>query len=262
MAFPFFIQKLTMLRHTKDLSYYTSSLLPLPHGMFTSSGGTSKGNFASLNLSYGVGDAPDKVTANRGLVSRALQLEHLVAVNQIHSDQILVFDTLSPGTVKDTYDAIITRRPNTGLLIQQADCQAILLHDATTQSIGAIHCGWRGSVQNIIAKTIAAMKNHFNVNPNDLRAAISPSLGPCCAEFVNYRKELPKWMWDFQSNQNYFDFWAMSQFQLSAAGLCKDNIETAAVCSRCNNEFFSYRRAVKTGHKITGRNGTVIGLKT
>jgi hypothetical protein len=88
-------------------------------------------------------------------------------------------------------------------------------------------------------------------------AGIGPSLGPCCAEFVNYRQEIPSGLWAYRRDTVYFDFWAMTRDQLNAAGVCEDHIETSRLCTRCNSDrFFSYR-----GEKRTGRFPAVIGLR-
>ena len=150
--------------------------------------------------------------------------------------------------------------PGTGLLIQQADCQAILLEAPGGLAVAAAHCGWRGSVLNIIGTTVAALCSTCGAAPETLRAAISPSLGPCCAEFVHYRTELPAWTHAYQVRPNHFDFWAISRRQLVEAGLRPEHIDTAGLCTRCNQQFFSYRRAAKTAGGVTGRNGSIIGL--
>jgi len=240
--------------------FFTSDLLPVPHGCFTCQGGVSTPPFASLNLSYATGDNPEKVAMNRARSLKALGLRHLVSVKQIHGDHILLAREDHQDQEVEGYDAIISDRPDTGILIQQADCQAILLWAPQPRVIAAIHCGWRGSVQGIIGKTIEAMRHHFGVDPGVLRAVISPSLGPCCAEFINYRSELPEWMHAYQARANYFDFWAISHRQLQEAGVKDAFIDLAGICTRCNLQFFSYRRAVSTADGITGRNGSVIGL--
>ena len=51
----------------RPLPRYTSSLLTVPHGLFTSAGGVSSGPFAALNLSFHVGDREDNVRSNRAL---------------------------------------------------------------------------------------------------------------------------------------------------------------------------------------------------
>lgn len=240
--------------------YYTSALLPVPHGMFTCAGGVSNGHFASLNLSYHVGDRDELVGRNRELARSALGLARLLSVHQVHGDRVLAATDQGASEEVAGYDAIISNQPGVGLLIQQADCQAVLLADEKMGVVAAVHCGWRGSVLGIIAKTIARMHEVFGVEPEELRAVISPSLGPCCAEFVNFRRELPEWMHTYQAQPAYFDFWAISRRQLTDAGLHASRIDTAGLCTRCGTDFFSHRRASRTANGVTGRNGSIIGL--
>ncbi len=250
----------SMQLNNDALPYYTSALLSVPHGMFCCGGGISTEPLAPFNLSYSVGYQADRVVANRSRAQVALGLTHLVSVKQTHSDHVLGIEQPHFALEPEGYDAMISTLPGTGLLIQQADCQAILLSAPQQGVIAAIHSGWRGSVLDIIGKTIRRLQEHYAVAPDNLLAAISPSLGPCCAEFINYRKELPMWMHAFQVRPLFFDFWAISRHQLLRAGLLPEHIEIASVCTCCNQQFFSYRRATKTGNGVTGRNGSIIGL--
>ncbi len=248
-----------------DLLFSTSPLITTPHAMFSRQGGVSASPFTDLNLSFSVGDDPAAVRDNREKVKRQLNVQYLASAVQVHGDQVTVVkDITSDQEYKDT-DALITGQKGVGLLIQQADCQAVLLYDPQRKVIGAVHSGWKGSVANIIAKTVRAMQEHFGTSPGDLRAVISPSLGPCCAEFVHYEKELPLPFHQWQVTANYFDFWAISRWQLKEAGVRDENIEAMGICTVCNEDFFSYRRASKTGDLlgkpgITGRNGSTISL--
>jgi len=231
--------------------------LPVVHAVFRRHGGISPLPFDSLNVSFGVGDEAAHVRENRIKIKRALGLPVLVSARQVHGDRVLAVEAMQPEDWEaEGYDALITNRSGVGLMIQQADCQAVLLADTKLRAIGVCHAGWRGSVANIIAKTIRAMQQHFAVEPRDLLAAVSPSLGPCCAEFVNYHKELPESFRAFRADGDKFDFWAISRKQLQEAGVPSGNIEIASICTVCNADFFSYRR-----QKITGRFASVIALQ-
>jgi polyphenol oxidase len=237
-------------------------LAELPHGMFCRHGGTSKPPFSSLNLSFSVGDNPASVTANRQAVKQYLGLAHLVSAVQVHGDRVVLAENIQEDMEYPAADALITQQQGVGLLIQQADCQAVLFHDPVRHAVAAAHSGWKGSALNIISATVRMMQRHCGTNPADLRAVISPSLGPCCAEFVNWHTELPAFMHQHQVRENHFDFWAVSQEQLLAAGLQERNIECVGICTVCDSRFFSYRRAVKKQGRpgITGRCGSVIAL--
>jgi YfiH family protein len=228
----------------------------LVHGVFGRRGGVSRPPYDSLNVSFGVGDDPDLVRANRALLKQALTITTLVSARQVHGDRVLVVDAGPAEDIEaDGYDALITKG-RAGLMIQQADCQAVIIHDPATPALGLAHAGWRGSVADIVGITVRAMTAAFGSTPAQLLAAISPALGPCCAEFVNYRQELPSWMHEFQVRPNYFDFPAITVQQLLAAGLRRENISKAGVCTRCNSAYYSYRRS-----RITGRFATVAALR-
>jgi YfiH family protein len=226
------------------------------HGIFRRYGGESKPPFDSLNVSFGVGDDPERVRRNRRRIKMALNLPYLVSSRQVHQDRVLVVDRAPESDFEaDGFDALITDQRGIGLMIQQADCQAVLLADPALKAIGICHVGWRGSVANIIGKTVTLLEQQFGVNPANLLAAVSPSLGPCCAEFVNYRQELPEVFWTFQTTANHFDFWSISGMQLQDAGVLPENISISGICPVCDPAFFSYRR-----EKKTGRFASVLGI--
>jgi copper oxidase (laccase) domain-containing protein len=89
-------------------------------------------------------------------------------------------------------------------------------------------------------------------------AGIGPSLGPCCAEFVNYTREIPRRFWHYRVSECHFDFWAITRAQLCQAGVVADNVYTSEICTRCNPQaFYSYR-----GQRVTGRFAAAIGLRS
>ncbi len=215
-------------------------------------GGVSPPPFASLNVSFGVGDIADRVEANRLLVKESLGLNRLISARQVHGDGILA---IGAPPVKDQeydgYDALITNQPGVGLMIQQADCQAVVLYDPVAHVVANVHAGWRGSAANIVARTIERMRADFGTDSSRVMAAISPSLGPCCAQFVNYPAELPPEFHPFQVRPGYFDFWAITRWQLQDAGVRSTNIRTTGICTRCDPNYFSYRREGQTGRVAT-----------
>ena len=182
---------------------------------------------------------------------------HLVSARQVHGSRVFnAKESLEADLEVEGFDALITNVPGLGLMIQQADCQAVMLFGPEKMAIGIAHAGWRGSINDVISRTVIAMGNAFATAPADLIAAISPSLGPCCAEFIHYKDELPVSLHGYQVRPNYFDFWAISRDQLCTAGVRPENIHIAGICTCCNRDYFSYRRERKTG-----RFASMIGLK-
>jgi YfiH family protein len=248
------------VRHT----FKNISRLPgLCHGVFARHGGVSQPPYASLSVGWSNGDQPEAVRHNLNLVRETLRLESLLGTFQIHGDAIQLIDACMVAAAEGSTtllqappgDALVTRMHGIGLMIKIADCQAVFLVDPVREVIANVHCGWRGNVKNILGKVVRFLEVEFGCRPPDLLAAISPSLGPCCAEFRNFRRELPEAFWDFQPTPGYFDLWAISHRQLLEAGLQPENIEFAGRCTVCEREhFFSYR-----AEKITGRMAAVIG---
>lgn len=254
-----------LTRHeAQGLVWYEFPLLTafpkLQHRIWTRRGGVSPAPFASLNLSYSVGDDPERVRQNRRLIREAMGLEELLSVGQTHGPHCLILtgrQQIPAGRELKGIDILITDLPGVGLLIKQADCQAVILYDPVRQVVANIHCGWRGNVQNVLGQAVARLQEVFGSRPRDLYAGISPSLGPCCAEFQNYRQEWPERFWSYRDNDGFFDLWRLSRDQLAAAGIPANQIQIAGICSReAAADFFSYRR-----ERVTGRNGTVVALR-
>jgi YfiH family protein len=237
-----------------------SDTVSAPHVMLTRQHGVSPPPYDSLNISYGVGDMPANVAKNRLRIKEMLGIRYLASARQVHAKRVYSVGSITGDVEVDGYDALVTERPDIGLLIQQADCQAILLHDPFRPAIGAIHCGWRGNVTNIIRSTIDQMRKNYRTDPSALHAVISPSMGPCCGEFIHFRTQLPSNYQQFQPIPGHFDFRAISRDQLIKAGVLEGNIDMIDVCTVCNTNFFSYRRTMKKGGKQTGRQGSIICL--
>ncbi|MBF0509360.1 MAG: peptidoglycan editing factor PgeF [Deltaproteobacteria bacterium] len=251
----------------KGLTYYTFPKLnafdAVKHGAFTRSGGVSPPPYGSLNLSISTGDHPENVAVNLTLIREMMTARLIVSGHQEHGSRVAVIrqadnpDQQLGHLDTGTCDALVTNSPGLALLVKQADCQAVLLYDPVNRVVANVHSGWRGSVAGVVPKTVAVMVTEFGSSTQDLVAGIAPSLGPCCAEFKNYHKELPEFFLSFMDRPNYFDFWAITRRQLIQAGLSDINIETSGLCTRCRTDlFFSYR-----GEGVTGRFGSAIMLR-
>jgi YfiH family protein len=238
----------------------------LVHGVFGRHGGVSQPPYDTLNVAWSNGDNPDAVCENLARVQRTIGTPRLVAARQVHGTDIQVVDATMLAQATERFgvllvppaDALVTRLSGIGLLIKIADCQAVFLVDPRRKVLANVHCGWRGSVQNILGKVVQLLEERFQCHPADLLAAISPSLGPCCAEFRHYREELPESLWSFRQELQHFDFWAISRWQLRNAGLRAEHIEVAGRCTVCEHDrFFSYRAA-----KVTGRMAAVLAWQS
>lgn len=251
----------TALKNTNFGTFAGHSGTPCCYGLFARHGGASDAPYDSLNVGMYVGDQPKTVATNRQQVQKAMRTSTLLSARQVHGLGVYCLtEPLNEDREVDGFDALVTDIPDVGLMIQQADCQAVLLFDPRREVIAAIHCGWRGSVLQIVPQVIEVMAHNYGTISTDLQAVISPSLGPCCAEFVNYKSELPPGFLQFMAGDNHFDFWQITRAQLTEAGLAQANIQTAGHCTCCSEDYFSYRRATRQGGEPTGRNCSVIAL--
>jgi polyphenol oxidase len=232
----------------------------LYHGIFGRKGGVSRPPYESLNVGHGIGDDAETVRKNRDLISRALGGNPLFFPRQVHGADVFVLAGEKgdvPPVRPPSADALVTDRKGLLIAVQTADCQPVFLYDPRLRIAAVVHCGWRGSVQNVLGRTVLEMKERFGCRPESLRGAIGPSLGPCCAEFVNFEQEFPRRFWKYRLAGDRFDLWSLSLGQLKEAGIPAEGIEIGGICTRCRTDiFFSYR-----GEKVTGRFAAVIGFK-
>ena len=237
-----------MIKNVKDqVVYYTFELLaPYPelrHAVMGRRGPDGE----DWTFSYRNGVAPEAINTNVDKACRALGLLNPAQVGQVHGARALIlapgenYRPRKPNEVFQGFDAIVSAFGHS-LMIKVADCQGLIVYDPTSRALALIHSGWRGSVQNVIGRTIKTMVSMFKLDPANFLACCAPSLGPCHAEFVNYRAELPEDFWEFKDESDRFYFTAISRRQLVEVGLKGDNVEFSGVCTRCSEDFWSYRR--------------------
>ncbi|MCF8044261.1 MAG: peptidoglycan editing factor PgeF [Desulfarculaceae bacterium] len=231
------------------------------NGVFTRRGGVSHAPFDSLNTSFSTGDDPESVSRNRQRIVQTLDAQSVpVYINQVHGDRTVEVDA---GSWDNPFgppaaDGMVTAHPKRLLVIQVADCQSVMLYDPVKRVAANVHAGWRGSIRNIVGKCIEHMASRFGTRPKDLLAGVGPSLGPCCAEFVNFENEIPPRLHGYRTEKEgvFFDFRKMSADHMVQKGVKAANIELMDFCTKCRPDlFYSYRR-----DKVTGRFASAIGI--
>ena len=163
-------------------AYLTAPNIAARHAFSTRLGGVSTGVLESLNLSVRRGDTPENVRENwRRLGAAAgLDLTRAVYARQVHSADVRIAhaaDAQPPEMEpRFTCDGFVTNEPGVPLAVFMADCLPALLHDPAAGVTGAVHCGWRGSVADILGAAVAQMCA-LGAHPADIRAAIGPGIG-------------------------------------------------------------------------------------
>jgi YfiH family protein len=252
-----------MIRHDSNgIVYYTFEALArygeLVHGVTSRHGGVSTGAWASLNLTKGNGDDPERVEENLRRVCAAFGAPRsdLVSPNQRHTANAARVGVEDRGRVLANIDTLYTDEAHVPVLLRYADCTPVLLYDPRHRALALIHSGWRGTVAGAIPAAIAGLSNAYGSSPSDLVAGIGPAIGPCCYEVgeevldavhATFREPdtlLPR----NGSSRRHFDLWSANRRWLVEAGV--QQIEVAEICTACHiEEFFSYRGGKgRTGH--------------
>lgn len=230
------------------------------HCFSTKHGGVSSGIYESMNLGFNRGDLEKNVRDNYNLLCSVIGIDtdDLVFSNQIHEDKIIIVNVgdRGKGLTKESniigVDGLITGDKGVALVTSYADCVPLYFLDPVRQVIGLSHAGWRGTVKKIGAKTIDMMKERFGSRPEDILAAIGPSIGVCCFEVsedvkIEVEKMFNRDIIDKivipRGNKKYMiDLWQANEYVLLEAGILKNHIEKTDICTMCNkNDLFSHR---------------------
>ena len=236
------------------LEYLSAEGISAAHCFTTRLGGVSQGSLASLNIGMGRGDDPQNVVENYRILGNILDFDpkKLVLTHQIHTDTVRVVTKADhQGFDHHQYppcDGLVTRDPGTALVIFTADCTPVLLHDPVTGAVGACHAGWRGTALDIAGKTVRAMAVHFGCDPQNIRAAIGPNLGPCCFEtdadvpqaMVQTYGDAAKAHIRAVGEKYYVNLKAINALSLQQAGV--RHIEISTACTKCDPDtYWSHR---------------------
>jgi len=126
-------------------------------------------------------EAWDAVAAAVGLGGEAL-----VRARQVHGVAALVRrrDAATPLALAGlpSADLLLTDDPAAAVAVQTADCVPLLLADGRRGAVAAVHAGWRGLAEGAPAIAAVRLAGEFGSRPEDLLAAIGPTIGACCYE--------------------------------------------------------------------------------
>ena len=237
------------------------------------SGGVSAGPYATLNLSFSVGDDPGCVLENRRRLAAAFGADpgDFVFARQVHgagvsivadadrgSGALCVDDAIGSVGEAGGADALVTASPGVALAILTADCVPIVLHDPVAGVLACVHAGWRGTVAGVTAVAIAVMQglgarpsdviagigpaigaDRYQVGP-DVHEAVSRSFGPAAPGFIRPDPSVPgRWLLDLPSANRH---------ALREAGVPGPQIHTTdLVTGPASGHFFSDRTARPCG---------------
>jgi YfiH family protein len=251
------------------IRYLTFDSLPahVVHGVISRRGGVSPMPWESLNVGGTVGDEKDRVLENRRLSFGAFDrpMDSMFHVWQVHSVDAVCADAPVDAAVDLTKaDIILTDRPDVTLYMRFADCVPLLFHDPAKQVVGLAHAGWLGTVRGAGRTAVQTMQKRYGSHPEDILAAIGPSIGPdhyevgpdVIARVQDAFGKRTDELIESRQGRTYLDLWAANRVQLERAGVTQ--IENPRVCTACHLEDWFSHRAEKGR---TGRFGALIALQ-
>lgn len=264
-----------------DILYFTFNGLEntgiVKHCFSSRLGGVSKGHLSTMNLSYTRGDEKECVDENYRRIAKVLgcKIEDIVCSDQTHTTNVkkVMADDKGKGIVKPRdykdIDGLITDEPGIALATFYADCVPLYIVDPVHHAIGLSHSGWRGTVKRMGAVTLKKMKEEYGTKPEDVYAAIGPSICQDCYEvskdvadefreaFLAQRDE-DKLLYQKSEEKFQLNLWYANYCVFREAGVPEKNIEVTDVCTCCNPDILFSHRASKG---MRGNLGAFLMLK-
>ena len=245
------------IENNKDgLIYMSSDKISARHVFTTRHGGVSEGIFASFNLGSNRGDEPEHVRENyrRLCALFGVGIDDCAVTNQVHKNAVRIVDKsdkhvcMSP--VPYEVDGLVTGEKGLPIICMTADCVPVLLWDEQNRAVGAVHCGWRSSVTDILKNALEAMAS-FGVKPEEVHAAIGPAIGRCCFETDD---DVPDAVGEYlggdtdglfdrrPDGKTMVDLRAANARRLMQLGVKEENIDISDECTYCcHDKYWSHR---------------------
>lgn len=268
------------VRKNKGVTYLTwpefEKIPGFVHGFSTRLGGVSEGIYSSMNLSFTRGDKEEAVRENYNRISAALGFspEDIVTSDQTHTANVRVITAEDRGngiTKPRPYtdvDGMITNVPGLVLATFYADCVPLYFADPVHKAVGLSHSGWRGTAAGIGAVTVKELQKHYGTRPEDIYAAVGPSICQDCYEvsedvILEFQKTFSRELWKdiFYRKENgkyQLNLWEANRQILLGAGILPEHISMPNLCTCCNPEFLYSHRASQ-GKR--GNLGAFVGIK-
>ena len=198
--------------------------------------------FTSRQLGLRPNDAASATWA-RAAASVGCDASQLVRVRQVHGAAVRVVRAGDLNAPVPDADAVITNESGVAVAVVAADCVPVLLADARTGAVAAVHAGWRGTAANVVGAAVAAMTREFGVRPDTLVAAIGPSIGACCYEvgeelFTAFAAashasvDVAEWFARDRAGPLRLDLWQANADLLVHAGVPRAHVNVAGLCTK------------------------------
>lgn len=245
------------------------------NGFSTRLGGVSEMPVRALSLAGFNDDAAENILENRRRFLKLFPGDWALAgCWQVHGADVRVVQTREEAKPAENErgdtifcDVIVSSAKGVLAGVKTADCVPILLGDPVTGAFAAVHAGWRGTLATAVIAAVDGLTREYDARPEDLRAAIGASAGPCCYEvgsdvidaFTSKFADGEKLFTPTRPGHALVDLLKANRDQLISAGVNPERIHIAPICTMCRTDlFFSYRKE-KSLHGKVGRLMAVVG---
>lgn len=245
------------------------------HGFSTRLGGVSKDHLFSMNFSFSREENRENVMENFRRMGQAVGFsnDQLVLSDQTHTTNIKIVtkEDRGKGILRERdyhdIDGMITNQPGVVLVTFFADCVPLFLVDPVKKAIGLSHSGWRGTVNKMGLVTVQKMQETFGSKPEDILAAIGPSICQDCYEVSedvilqfqeNFDQNVQNQLYYQKENGKYqLNLWKANEIIFREAGILPHHIFTTDLCTCCNPQLLYSHRASKG---MRGNLGAFLGI--
>ncbi len=268
------------LRESYEIPYFQFEHLEetgiVCHGFSTRMGGVSRGDCATMNLSFERGDEEAAVRTNYELLASAIgfSTDSIVCSKQTHTTNVRIVTeedrgkgVLRPRDYTDV-DGLITNVPGLTLATFYADCVPLFFVDPVKKVIGLSHSGWKGTVGKIGKVTVEKMQKVYGSDPEDILAAVGPSICQSCYEVSEdvilefqkaFEEKFHRELYYQKENGKYqLDLWRANELIFLEAGILQEHLSVTNICTCCNPGYLFSHRA---SHGKRGNLGAFLQLK-
>ncbi|VYT76899.1 peptidoglycan editing factor PgeF [Clostridium tertium] len=189
---------------------------------------------------------------NLNSIVKDFKINNIEYLNQIHSDEVLIYKSELGSIIDQEGDALITSDKKCAIGVFTADCVPIIIVDEKNKVIAAIHSGWKGTYNSIVSRTLEKMENEFNIDKSNTKIFIGPHIRQCCYEISEELKEKfidkTKINEDILFKDRNLSLEECILKDIREFGIKEDNIYSLNLCTHCEEELklFSYRKSVGT----------------
>ncbi|WP_299197709.1 peptidoglycan editing factor PgeF [uncultured Amphritea sp.] len=219
-------------------------------------GGCSEGIYSSLNLGDHVGDAPERVAANRLALSEQCAFDKQPQwLAQVHGTQLV--KARNDGLVLEA-DACWSDEAGQPCVVMTADCLPVFFTNKQGNRVAVAHAGWRGLVDGVLEQALSVFPD-----PAEVLVWFGPAIGPSAFEVgdevrAQFCAVIETSAYAFVPSPNpgkwMADIFELARLRLNRAGV--QSISGGKYCTFSQSElFYSYRR-----EGVTGRMASVIWI--